>query len=68
MGRNTNDNRLDEIVAYVQEHGDERAGTIASALGVDNKTMMRALTQLEDRGDLLIEDDAGRLGWFGRRR
>ena len=68
MGRNTNDNRLDEIVAYVQEHGDERAGTIASALGVDNKTMMRALTQLEDRGDLLIEDDVGRLGWFGRRR
>ncbi len=30
--------------------------------------MMRALTQLEDRGDLLIEDERGRLSWFGRKR
>lgn len=68
MGRKGNDERLDEIVAYVQEHGDEKAGTIASALGIDNKTMMRALTQLEDRGDMFQEDDKGGISWFGQRR
>ncbi len=68
MGRKRNDNRLDEIVAYVQDHGNEKPGTIASALGIDNKTIMRALTQLEDRGELFQEDDGGRISWFGRRR
>lgn len=68
MGRKSDDNRLNEITAYIQEHGDEKAGTIASALGIDNKTMMRALTQLEDRGDMFSEDDSGRISWFGWRR
>ncbi len=68
MGRKGSDNRLDEITAYIQDHGDQKAGTIASALGMDNKSMMRALSQLEDRGDMLSEDDAGRLSWFGWRR
>jgi len=40
---------------------------VARHLGVDNKTVMRALVQLEDRGDLLVEDDGGRLSWAGRR-
>jgi len=67
MGRKRNDNRLDEIVAYVQDHSEQKPGTIASTLGIDNKTMMRALTQLEERGELLQEDDTGRISWFGWR-
>ena len=68
MGRKSNDSRLDEICAFLQGHPDEKPGTMASALGLDNKAVMRALTQLEDRGDLFQEDDRGCLRWFGRRQ
>jgi len=37
-------------------------------LGYDNKTMMRALYQLEDSGELLAEDERGRLSWLKRRQ
>lgn len=65
MGRKSNEQRLDEIREYVQDHPWEKPGTVASQLGIDNKTMMRALTQLEDRGELLQEDDKGAISWFG---
>jgi len=68
MGRKGNEERLDKIREYLQHHPEEKPGTIASQLEIDNKTMMRALTQLEERGDMLHEDDTGRIGWFGRRR
>lgn len=68
MGRKSDDVRLDEIRAYLQEHPEEKPGTIASKIGIDNKTMMRALTQFEERGDLLQEDDHGRISWFGWRK
>lgn len=68
MGRNRNDRRLDEICELLQGQSGQKAGTIAQQLGLDNKTLMRALTQLEDRGDLLFEDDDGRLGWFGKHK
>lgn len=64
MGRKRDDVRLDEILRYIQGHEPQRPGAIASELGLDNKTMMRALVLLEDRGDRLFEDDDERIGWF----
>ncbi|MEZ4705921.1 MAG: hypothetical protein R3A44_01865 [Caldilineaceae bacterium] len=68
MGRNRNDQKLDEIVTAIQANPESKAGTIGTLLGLDDKTMQRALMQLEDRGDLLEEDDKGRLRWFGKRQ
>lgn len=67
MARQSNEVRLDEIRDAIRQNPGRRAGHIARLLGLDNKTVQRALTQLEDRGDLLLEDDRGRLSWFGRR-
>jgi predicted ArsR family transcriptional regulator len=68
MARPKDDARLDEIRAFIQQNPDQKAEWIARHLGCDNKTVQRALTQLEERGDLLHEDDKGRLGWFGWKR
>jgi len=68
MGRTRNDQRLDEILAAIQANPEERAGTIGTMLGLDDKTVQRALVQLADRGDLLAEDDHGLISWFGRRK
>ena len=68
MARNVDITRLDAIVETIQQNPAKRPGWLARRLGVDNKTMMRALAQLEDRGDMLIEDDRGGVSWFGRRR
>ncbi len=68
MGRKQNDRRLDEIRNMIQQQPDRQAAWLARQLGCDNKTVMRALAQLEERGDLLQEDDKGRLCWFGRRK
>jgi predicted ArsR family transcriptional regulator len=68
MARNRDDVRLDEIRDLVQQHPEQKAEWIAQQLGCDNKTVQRALSQLEDRGDLLVEDDRGRLSWFGWRK
>jgi predicted ArsR family transcriptional regulator len=67
MGRKQDDQRLDEILAAIQSQS-AKAGTVGAWLGLDNKTVQRALVQLEDRGDLLWEDDSGKLGWFGKRQ
>ncbi len=68
MGRKRDDVRLDEIVVAIQSNPVYKAGSIGAVLGLDGKTMQRALIQLEDRGDLLAEDDKGRLSWFGKRQ
>ena len=68
MARKGDQERLDEIGEAIRQNPGRRAGWIARRLGYDNKTVMRALPQLEERGDLLQEDDGGRLSWFGRRR
>jgi hypothetical protein len=68
MGRKQNDEHLDQIRQAIQENDGQKAGAIGRMLGIDNKTIARALTQLEDRGDLLYEDDDGKIGWFGKRR
>ena len=67
MARQTNDDRLDAIREMIIRHPDCRPGRIARLLGLDNKTVQRALSQLEERGDLIAEDRSGRLVWFGRR-
>ncbi|HNS39115.1 MAG: hypothetical protein LC131_15765 [Anaerolineae bacterium] len=67
MARKGNIQRLDLIRDAIIKNPGRRPGWVARHLGVDNKTVMRALVQLEDRGDLLVEDDGGRLSWAGRR-
>ena len=68
MARKGDAQRLDDIRDTIIDNPGRRPGWLARRLGFDNKTMMRALTQLEDRGDLLVEDERGRLSWFGRKR
>ncbi|RIK38089.1 MAG: hypothetical protein DCC55_22250 [Chloroflexi bacterium] len=68
MGRKQDDQRLDEILAAILTQPEQKAGSIATQLGLDDKTIQRALVQLEDRGDLLLQDDKGRLSWFGQRK
>lgn len=68
MARKGDTMRLDRIRDAIIEHPEQRAGAYARLLGYDNKTVIRALPQLEARGDLLNEDDSGRLRWFGRRQ
>jgi hypothetical protein len=68
MARKTDQTKLDRLKAAIRENPGHRAGHYARRLGRDNKSVMRALPQLEERGDLLAEDDNGRLSWFGRRR
>lgn len=60
--------RLDDIRDAIIKNPGRRPGWLARRMGFDNKTMMRALAQLEARGDLLTEDEKGRLSWFGRTR
>ena len=68
MGRRKDDQRLNTIREMIQKHPDKKPAWIARQLGYDNKTVQRSLSQLEARGDLLQEDDRGRLRWFGRRQ
>ncbi len=68
MARKGDAQRLDSIRDTIIQNPGRRPGWVARLLGVDNKTVMRALAQLEDRGDLLVEDDKGRLSWFGIKR
>jgi len=68
MARRGDTERLNQIRDTIIDNPGRRPGWVARRLGFDNKTVMRALTQLEDRGELLIEDERGRLSWFGRRR
>lgn len=68
MGRSRDEQRLDEIRNVIQQSPNQKPAWIAQQLGYDNKTVQRALSQLEERGDLLVEDDGGRLRWFGQRK
>ena len=68
MARKGDQGRLNEIRESIKEQPGHKAGWHARLLGYDNKTVARALPQLEARGDLLIEDDGGRLDWFGEHK
>ena len=67
MARKPDNQRLDVIAQTIRDNPNRKPGWIARLLGLDNKTIMRALTQLEDQGMLLAEDDRGRVSVFGRR-
>ena len=64
MGRKQDTQRLDEILKFIQANEPQKPGTIAQQIGIDNKTMMRALVLLNDRGDLLAEDDQEYISLF----
>lgn len=68
MGRKTDNNRLEEIVRYIENHPHSRPIEIARELDLHPSTVMRTLPALEDAGILLSEDDRGRLSLFGKRR
>jgi len=68
MGRKTDNNRLEEIARYIENHPHSRPIEIARELDLHPSTVMRTLPALEDAGILLSEDDRGRLSLFGKRR
>lgn len=68
MGRKNDSNRLNQIRDCAKKNPDKKIGWIARQLGLDNKTVQRAFTQLEARGDLFAEDEKGRVSWFGKRK
>lgn len=68
MARKSNQQNLDELRDAIMEHPEQKAGWLSRLLGKDNKAVQRDLPQLEARGDLLIEDEDGRLQWYGRRQ
>ena len=66
MARKSNRQKLDQLCDAIIENPEQRAGWFARLLGRDNKSVIRDLPQLEDRGDMLMEDDYGRISWYGR--
>ena len=68
MSRKANQTNLDQLRDAIKAYPEHKPGWFARLLGRDNKSIMRALPQIEERGDLLMEDDNGRISWYGRRR
>lgn len=68
MGRKPNQKQLDQLRDSIQDNPKQRPSFFSRLLGSDNKSVARALPQLEERGDLLMEDDNGRISWFGKRK
>ena len=68
MARKANQQNLDQLRDTIIDNPEQKAGWFARNLGRDNKSVNRDLPKLEERGDLLAEDDNGRISWFGRRK
>jgi len=66
MVRRVDRKRLELIAWAVQQHPQSKPGTIARLLGLHRSAVTRALPALEEAGILLVEDDQGRLTYFGR--
>ena len=66
MGRQTDQQRLEQINDYVAQHPGVRPAEIARELNVPRSAVTRALPGLEDVGLLLSEDPHGRLWPFRR--
>lgn len=66
MTRKADHASLDQLREAIIDNPQNKAGWLARLLGRDNKAVLRQLPQLEARGDLLMEDDNGRISWFGR--
>lgn len=67
MARKSNDYHLDQLRDAVIANPDRRAGWFARLFNTDDKTIQRQLPQLEERGDLLSEDENGRLRFWRKR-
>ena len=68
MSRKSNQENLNTLRDAIIEYPEQKAGWLARLLGRDNKAVLRDLPHLEARGDLLVEDENGRLRWYGRHR
>ena len=53
--------RLEQIVALLEQHDTLSQAEIAQQLDVPRSTILRDLPQLEDRGVYLSEDDQGKI-------
>jgi Mn-dependent DtxR family transcriptional regulator len=67
MVRRADKDRLEAIASVVQENPGIKPGAVADLLGLHRSAVTRALPALEEAGILLVEDDQGRLSFFGRR-
>ena len=68
MARRANEQHVEAVKQVVEQQDGWTANGLAEWLGLPPSTVTRVLTELEDQGVLLAEDDAGRLSFFGRRR
>lgn len=68
MSRKAQQNKLNQLREAIKDHPEQKAGWLARFLGRDNKSVLRDLPILEERGDLLMEDENGRISWFGCRK
>lgn len=66
MGRQTDQERLQQINDYVQQHPGSRPAEIARQLDVPRSSVTRALPALDEAGYLLYEDHKGGLWPFQR--
>jgi DNA-binding IclR family transcriptional regulator len=64
MGRQTDQQRLEQINDYVAQHPGIRPTEIARQLDLPRSSVTRALPALEEAGYLLSEDRKGRLWPF----
>ena len=61
MARKTDDEKLEEIYNAVEENPGEKAGFIASLLGLHRSEVTRSLPALDEKGLLIYEDEEGGL-------
>ncbi len=64
MGRQTDQQRLEQINDYVTQYPGVRPAEIAKQLDLPRSSVTRALPALEDEGRLLYEDRKGGLWPF----
>lgn len=66
MGRQSDQQRLEQINDYVSQHPGVRPAEIAKQLEVPRSSVTRALPALDEAGYLLYEDHKGGLWPFRR--
>jgi len=66
MGRNLNQDRLEDVLQTIREHdGQYKANDVAKELDLHPQIVARLLSSVDDHStDLLYEDDRGFLGLF----
>jgi hypothetical protein len=64
MAKQKNNQKLDDIYNAVEANPDRKIGWFARLFHSDNNSMTKMFVQLNDRGNLLQEDDKGRIRKF----